>query len=227
MAVALPPPQAAVADQPGQSAVPFRNNFTVDGVTGLATGSNAVQHFEPTVDKVAETRPMTVAAPAPFVRTQAATGSLTGEVAVTPAATPVQTASGENSTLVRSGQNIPLIPSGNDPNAVRTTIPGVYFSTTLPPEPPGAGKLDPALVALILRVRSGARPAAGESQFVSRGKASIRITLDNAPADSLAQLRKAGFSLTRHERNGLTGRIAVEKLEALAQLPFVLRIVPQ
>ena len=93
--------------------------------------------------------------------------------------------------------------------------------------PVGAGKLDPSLVALVRRVRSGARPTAEESRFVSGGEAAVRMILANASPDSLAQLRKAGFTLTRQERNELTGRIAVDELEAVAQLAFVVWITPQ
>ena len=81
--------------------------------------------------------------------------------------------------------------------------------------PVGAGKLDPSLVALVQIVRSAARPG---------GETKVRITLTNAPADSLAQLRKAGVTITHQQRNDVTGRIAVEKLEAVTQLPFVVWI---
>jgi hypothetical protein len=74
-------------------------------------------------------------------------------------------------------------------------------------------KLDPALVALQGRAHNG--------------EARVRMTLTNASADSLAQLRRAGFIVTRQERNQLTGRIAVAKLAAVAQLAFVVWIAPQ
>jgi hypothetical protein len=66
-----------------------------------------------------------------------------------------------------------------------------------------------------------------ESRFVSGGEANVRMTLTNASADSLAQLRKAGLTITRQERNELTGHIAVEKLEAVTQFAFVVWITPR
>ena len=74
-------------------------------------------------------------------------------------------------------------------------------------------KIDPSLLALVQGMRSGEAP--------------VRITLTDAPADALDQLRKAGFTIAGQEGNELTGHIAVEKLDAVAQLAFVIRIAPQ
>jgi hypothetical protein len=101
------------------------------------------------------------------------------------------------------------------------------MAAALQPGPIGAGKLDPSLVALVQRVHSGDGPVPEESRLVSAGQANVRMTVTNTSADSLAQLRKAGFTITRHERNELIGRIAVEKLEPVTQLPFVVWIAPQ
>ena len=101
------------------------------------------------------------------------------------------------------------------------------MATALQPGPIGAGKLAPSLLALVQRVRSGSRPGAEESRFVSVGQANVRMTVTNTSADSLAQLRKAGFTIARQERNELIGQIAVEKLEPVTQLAFVVWIAPQ
>jgi hypothetical protein len=74
-------------------------------------------------------------------------------------------------------------------------------------------KIDPALLALVQRMRTG--------------ETNVRITLTDAPADSLEQLRKAGFTVAGQEGNELTGHIAVEKLDAVAQLAFVVHIASQ
>ena len=137
----------------------------------------------------------------------------------------IQVAGSQAARLADSNQITDRKPPGRDPLAVPTTIPGVYFGNARPA--PGAGKLDPALVALVQRVRNGARPSAEESRFVSGDEANVRMTLTNASADSLAQLRKAGLTITRQERNELTGHIAVEKLEAITQLAFVVWITPR
>jgi hypothetical protein len=85
-------------------------------------------------------------------------------------------------------------------------------------KPAGARKLAPSLAALVESVRKSGRPG---------GETAVHITLANAPPDSLAQLRKLGFTIVLRTRDEVIGRIAVEKLEALAQLPFVVRIAPQ
>jgi hypothetical protein len=77
----------------------------------------------------------------------------------------------------------------------------------------GTAKIDPSLLALV--------------QGMGSGEAPVRITLTDAPADALDQLRKAGFTIASQEGNELTGHIAVEKLDAVAQLAFVIRIAPQ
>ena len=59
-----------------------------------------------------------------------ALGSLTEEVSVTAAATPVQTASSENSKLVDSSQMVDLTLKGRDLFGVLLTIPGVYLGST-------------------------------------------------------------------------------------------------
>ena len=171
--------------------------------------------------------------PAKDVTVSAVAGPVTTrEVAVTAMATPapVQRMGPENSRLVDSSQ-------------LNQQTPGVYFgnayltggSTTddrtqlemAAPRPVGAGKLDPALAALLQRVRTGARPSAEEGRFVSGGQVNLRMTLTNPSADSLAQLRSAGLTITRQERNELTGHIAVEKLEAVTQFAFVVWITPR
>jgi glycine cleavage system regulatory protein len=95
------------------------------------------------------------------------------------------------------------------------------------PKTNATAKRAPAITALIARVRSGARPSVDESPFVFGGEAYVRVTLANASADALERLRKAGFTITRQERNEVTGHIAVEKLEAITQFDFVVWIAPR
>jgi hypothetical protein len=80
------------------------------------------------------------------------------------------------------------------------------------------GKLDPSLVALIRGARARQRPGA---------LVIVRITLTNTTKDTLAQLKNAGFAIGRTQRNEVSGRIGVEKLETVARLPFVAHIAPQ
>ncbi len=136
-----------------------KQNFQVDGVTDLDTGSNAMMHFQPNMDSVAEAAALRISG---------------GRAA-----------------------------------------------------PGAAGRLDPALAALAQRVRNGFKPTAEESRFVSGGQAYVRLTLTNASAEALGQLKNAGLTITGQERNEIAGHIPVEKLEAIAQFPFVVWIRPR
>jgi hypothetical protein len=221
---------------------PARYNVTIK-----ATGFKAVE---------SNNLDLTASASLNLGRMPLSLASLTGEIAVTAAATPVQTASSENSKLVDSDQIVDLTLKGRDLFAALVTVPGVNVGTTYltggeatsesnalqsmsingsgarlqegtAAGPAGTGKLHPLLVALVRHVRSGARPTGEESRLMSGGQVRVHITVTNSSADSLAQLRKAGLTITRQQRNELTGHVAVEKLEAVAQLAFVVWIAPQ
>ena len=90
-----------------------------------------------------------------------------------------------------------------------------------------SAKIHPQVVALIQRVRSGARPNVDEARFVFSGEAYLRITLSDASAGALDQLRKAGFTLTRQEGNVMIGHVPVANVEALSKLPIVTWIAPR
>lgn len=139
---------------------------------------------------------------------------------------------------------------GGSGGASTRSVPGVYFGSAYltggnapvlteqvtvtaqagpvqAPNTNATAKRAPAITALIARVRSGARPSVDESPFVFDGEAYVRVTLANASVDAMERLRKAGFTITRQERNEVTGHIAVEKLEAITQLDFVVWIAPR
>ncbi|HEY2934473.1 MAG TPA: VIT and VWA domain-containing protein [Acidobacteriota bacterium] len=92
-----------------------------------------------------------------------------------------------------------------------------------------ASKLHPAVAAVIARIEKGnAQPTAAESRFVRRGKAELQVWLTAASGDVLALLKQLGFEvIAQPKSHGLVlGRIAVEKLSALAQLKEVRYIAP-
>ncbi|MGA3098216.1 MAG: VIT and VWA domain-containing protein [Bryobacteraceae bacterium] len=89
-------------------------------------------------------------------------------------------------------------------------------------EPPA--KLDPPVAALIQRVAAGARPSVDEARFVFGGEAYLRITLSDASASALEQLRKAGLTIIRQDGNVITGHAPVAKVEAISKLGFVARM---
>lgn len=86
-----------------------------------------------------------------------------------------------------------------------------------------ASKLNPALLAVAER-RNRTTPA-----FVKNGKAEIVVTLDDASPATLAALKALGFETEARPNNGklLIGRIAIEKLKALAALQHVRWVMPQ
>jgi Ca-activated chloride channel family protein len=90
-----------------------------------------------------------------------------------------------------------------------------------------AAKFDPAVAALIQRVAAGARPSVEEARFVFGGEAYLRITLSDASAGALEQLRSAGFTIARQEGNVIIGHAPVAKVEAISKLAFVTWIAPR
>lgn len=159
---------------------------------------------------------VTTGAPVDLGRVPLALGAFTEEISVAAAARPVQTASSQNSSPAIANQERGMV-----------AVPAMVRPQPVIASPPGAGKLAPALVVLVQRVRSGAPPSAEESRFISGGWARVHVTLTNASADSLAQLRKTGFAIAHRNRTEVTGQIAVLNLETLAQLPFVVWVKPQ
>ena len=86
--------------------------------------------------------------------------------------------------------------------------------------------VDFRIAALIQRVKDGRRPAVDESRFVFGGEAYLRITLADASAANLAQLRKAGLTVAGQQGNTVTGHIALDKLETLAKSAFLSWVAP-
>lgn len=90
-------------------------------------------------------------------------------------------------------------------------------------------KVDPAIAALIERVKSGARPDPGEKEFVRNGKAELRITVAEKTQKTIDQLHDTGFETISSRRLSklIVGRLPVEKLESLAELVSVRFIAPR
>ena len=68
-----------------------------------------------------------------------------------------------------------------------------------------------------------------EADFVKNGKAEVQVWLTNTEPETLATLKKLGLEILLQPKTGtlVIGRIAVEKLEALAKLKAVRYIAPQ
>jgi Ca-activated chloride channel family protein len=91
-------------------------------------------------------------------------------------------------------------------------------------------KLHPTIAALVQRLgKKGAQPSAEEAKFVRDGKAEVQIWFANKSPETIAQLKKLGFEVVLDPTTSkmLIGRIAIEKLAALAEIKGVLYIAPQ
>lgn len=137
-------------------------------------------------------------------------------------------------------------PQAASPMFLRKSLPmgrGAMLSSVPVPPPPSkiadtanrpaepaqaATNLDPQLAAVVMQVRSGvpARSITGYA-FVNGGKASVKIYLDAANPATLAALKQLGLEVvTTKPGNLVIGKIAVEKLEALAKMPGVAFVSP-
>jgi len=87
-----------------------------------------------------------------------------------------------------------------------------------------SAKLHPWIATLMQHGASG-----HEAQFVRDGKAAIQVYLSDTSPETLAQLRALGFEVTYMPKTGsiVAGRIATEKLEALAKLSAVKYVAPR
>jgi Ca-activated chloride channel homolog len=91
-------------------------------------------------------------------------------------------------------------------------------------------KLHPAVAALIERLNNkDAKPGAEELKFTRDGKAEIQVWLLDKSAETIGQLKKLGFEMLLDPQSSklIIGRLPVEKLAALVELPGVRYIAPQ
>lgn len=91
-------------------------------------------------------------------------------------------------------------------------------------------KLAPTILALLERLKDvKAQPAPDEIKFVKNGKAEIRVYLADKTPAAIEELKMAGLELMLDPTTAkfVIGRIAVEKLAALAELKSVKFIAPQ
>ncbi len=94
--------------------------------------------------------------------------------------------------------------------------------------PRAVSKLHPAIAAVVERVKNGARPGAAEAGFVRNGKAEVQVWLGEASPGMLERLKKLGLEIVGQPKTArlVVGRLAVEKLAALAQMPEVRWVAP-
>ena len=91
-------------------------------------------------------------------------------------------------------------------------------------------KLHSAVRALVERLKNNqSPPAAGEAKFVKDGKAEITIRLKELKPETIAALKALGFEALAEmpSAKAVVGRVAPEKLAALAEIEAVTFISPQ
>ena len=81
---------------------------------------------------------------------------------------------------------------------------------------------------MMQRVEKKAAPAANEAYFVKDGKAELKVLLKAASPEVIEKLKALGFELAGDVKgNVVTGRIATEKLAALAEIDEVVLMLPR
>jgi len=91
-------------------------------------------------------------------------------------------------------------------------------------------KLHPEVAAVIERLKNkDEKPGAEELKFTRDGKAEIQVWLTDKSAETIGQLKKLGFETLLDPQSSklIIGRLPVEKLAALVELPAVRYIAPQ
>ena len=91
-------------------------------------------------------------------------------------------------------------------------------------------RFHPSVLAVIDRLKSkDVNAGADEAKFIRDGKAEIQIWLTDKSEATLAKLKELGFEVVLDPKSAklLVGRLAIEKLEALAELKFIRYVAPQ
>ena len=118
-------------------------------------------------------------------------------------------------------------------NMIIDGAPSVDASTSTPEEMEKQklnARIHPAIANLLTRLKDKkATPALEESKFVRDGKAEIQIWLTDKSPEVLAELKKLGFEVVLDPQSAkmVIGRIALDKLAALAEVKAVRYISPQ
>ncbi|HEX8650123.1 MAG TPA: VIT domain-containing protein [Pyrinomonadaceae bacterium] len=91
-------------------------------------------------------------------------------------------------------------------------------------------KLHPSIAAVVERLKKKeAQPAPEEAKFVRESKAEIQVWLVDKSPETIEQLKQLGFEVLLDPKTTklVIGRIALDKLEALAELKQVRYLAPQ
>ena len=135
----------------------------------------------------------------------------------------------------RSGGVYPL-PSNSAPvvSSVDASAAGVIGSVQRILPDPQSAELQKKLHRLVLAVveklqKKETLSSTDEAGFIRDGKAEVQVWVTDKSNEILAQLKELGFEVVLDAKNSkvIIGRVAVEKLEALASLKSVKYVSPQ
>jgi hypothetical protein len=90
-------------------------------------------------------------------------------------------------------------------------------------------KFHPTVLAVIDRLKDHRPASADEAKFIRNGKAEVQIWLIEKSDETMAKLKELGFEVVLNPKTAklVIGRIAIEKLAALAELKGVRYVGPQ
>jgi Ca-activated chloride channel family protein len=90
-------------------------------------------------------------------------------------------------------------------------------------------KYHSAIMALVERLKNNKPVAAGEAKFVRDGKGDLIVRLKELKPETVDELKKLGFEVLTEmpSAKAVVGRIAIEKISALAEIDAVTFISPQ
>ena len=119
--------------------------------------------------------------------------------------------------------------SGNGTGDAGSAPPLSKVENLSPAEKRLRAKLHTWLYAIVARLaKEGAKPASNEELFVHEGKADIQIELTARSAEVIQKLKAAGFELVSEKgKTTIIGRIALDKLAALAEIDEIKLILPE
>jgi Ca-activated chloride channel homolog len=137
---------------------------------------------------------------------------------------------GRPTTLRRRAATGPVVSASRDESVMRETEKPAGVSAEELKRRELIAKLHPTVAALVERLKQkGTQPGTEEAKFVRDGKAELQIWLADKSPETIAQLKKLGFEIVLDPTTSkmLIGRVAIEKLAALAELKAVRYVAPQ
>ncbi|MBX7218772.1 MAG: VIT and VWA domain-containing protein [Blastocatellia bacterium] len=137
---------------------------------------------------------------------------------------PVTKSATDSKTVAINGQRASstnVLLDGTDSNGPVNQPKDVTKTTTT--------KFHASVAAIVERLKKKVTtPTAEEASFVKNGKAEIQVRLADLTPETMDALKKLGFEVVAETKTAklVVGRIAIEKLEALAELKAVRYIAP-